>query len=101
MKFTTGLLVWVSRGLGKTPQVFPRLRGPANRRVDLHLPLIVSMVICNGWLGRNHARCRSASETSVGVNGGGVVNRSREERSGGTNRPARGQGWRFGRKTVT
>jgi hypothetical protein len=30
--------------LGKTPQVFPRIRGSANRRVDLHLPLIASIV---------------------------------------------------------
>jgi hypothetical protein len=42
MKFIAGLLVWVSRETGKTPQVFPRLRGSANPRVDLHLPLIAS-----------------------------------------------------------
>ncbi|MGB2609671.1 MAG: hypothetical protein WBC80_11895, partial [Isosphaeraceae bacterium] len=28
---------------GNTPQVFPRIRGSANRRVDLHLPLIASI----------------------------------------------------------
>ena len=43
MKFIAGLLVWVSRGTGKTPQVFLRLRASANRRVDLHLPLIASI----------------------------------------------------------
>src|SRR5208337_3231783 len=31
------------RGSGKTPQVFPRFRGSANRRVDFHLPLIASI----------------------------------------------------------
>jgi hypothetical protein len=43
MKFIAGLLVWVSRGIGKTPQVFPRLGGSASSRVDLHLPLIASI----------------------------------------------------------
>ena len=43
MKFIAGLRVWGNRGMGKTPQVFPRLRGSANRRVDLHLPLIASI----------------------------------------------------------
>src|SRR5271166_241447 len=43
MKFIAGLRVWVNGGSGKTPQVFPRFRGSANRRVDLHLPLIASI----------------------------------------------------------
>jgi hypothetical protein len=43
MKFIAGLLVWANRGIRETPQVFPRLRGFANRRVDLHLPLIASI----------------------------------------------------------
>src|SRR5271157_4707615 len=43
MKFIVGLRVWVNGRLGKTPQVFPRIRGSANRRVDLHLPLIASI----------------------------------------------------------
>src|SRR5271166_6133400 len=43
MKFIAGLRVWVNGRLGKTPQVFPRFRGSANRRVDLHLPLIASI----------------------------------------------------------
>src|SRR5271157_467671 len=43
MKFIAGLRVWVNGGTGKTPQVFPRIRGSANRRVDLHLPLIASI----------------------------------------------------------
>src|SRR5271166_3983299 len=43
MKFIVRLRVWVNGGLGKTPQVFPRFRGSANRRVDLHLPLIASI----------------------------------------------------------
>src|SRR5208337_5133652 len=40
MKFIAGLRVWVNGAMGKTPQVFPKIRGSANRRVDLHLPLI-------------------------------------------------------------
>ena len=43
MKFIAGLRVWGKGGTGKTPQVFPRIRGSANRRVDLHLPLIASI----------------------------------------------------------
>src|SRR5271157_1320255 len=43
MKFIAGLRVWVNGGTGKTPQVFPRIRGSANRRVDLFLPLIASI----------------------------------------------------------
>ncbi len=43
MKFIAGLLVWGNGGMGKTSQVFPRFRGSANHRVDLHLPLIVSI----------------------------------------------------------
>src|SRR5208337_2295555 len=43
MKFIAGLRVWVNGGSGKTPQVFPRIRGSANRHVDLHLPLIASI----------------------------------------------------------
>src|SRR5271166_6187995 len=43
MKFIVRLRVWVNGGLGKTSQVFPRFRGSANRRVDLHLPLIASI----------------------------------------------------------
>jgi hypothetical protein len=41
MKFIAGLLIRGNWGMGATPQVFPRLRGPANRRVDL--PLIASI----------------------------------------------------------
>src|SRR5208337_3247864 len=38
------VVVWSGvDALGKTPQVFPRFRGLANRRVDLHLPLIASI----------------------------------------------------------
>src|SRR5208283_1613544 len=48
MKFIAGLRVWVNGAMGKTPQVFPKIRGSANRRVDLHLPLIASI------LGRRH-----------------------------------------------
>jgi len=48
MKFIAGLLVRVSRGTGKTPQVFLRLRASANRRVDLHLPLIASIRATDG-----------------------------------------------------
>jgi len=43
MKFIAGLRVWVNGAMGKTPQVFPKIRGSANRRVDLHLPLIASI----------------------------------------------------------
>ena len=43
MKFIAGLRVWGNGAIGKTPQVFPRIRGSANRRVDLHLPLIASI----------------------------------------------------------
>ena len=39
-----GLRVWVNGRLGKTPQVVPRFNGSANRRVDLHLPLIASIL---------------------------------------------------------
>src|SRR5271157_1028375 len=44
MKFIAGLRVWVNGPLGKTPQVFPRFSGSANRRVDLFLPLIASIL---------------------------------------------------------
>jgi len=43
MKFIAGLRVWVNGATGKTPQIFPRIRGSANRSVDLHLPLIASI----------------------------------------------------------
>src|SRR5271166_4648747 len=58
MKFIAGLRVWVNGGLGKTPQVFPRIRGSANRRVDLHLPLIASIFgrRRRAWGGRTGAR---------------------------------------------
>src|SRR5208337_2991616 len=46
MKFIAGLRVWVNGAMGKTPQVFPKIRGSANRRVDLHLPLIASIPGC-------------------------------------------------------
>src|SRR5271157_5249152 len=49
MKFIVGLRVWVNGAMGKTPQVFPRIRGSANRRVDLHLPLIASIPGRRGW----------------------------------------------------
>src|SRR5208283_3634989 len=49
MKFIAGLRVWVNGALGKTPQVFPRIRGSANRRVDLHVPLIASIPGDCGW----------------------------------------------------
>jgi hypothetical protein len=53
MKFMSGLLVWGTWGsLGNNLKVFLRLRGPANRRVDLHLPLIASTAY------RNEARNR-------------------------------------------
>jgi hypothetical protein len=43
MKFIAGLRVWGMMWRLVTPQVFPGLRGCANRRVDL--PLIVSFGI--------------------------------------------------------
>src|SRR5271157_5128190 len=66
MKFIAGLRVWVNGALGKTPQVFPRIRGSANRRVDLHVPLIASISgrrqgtwgerrVARRTLGANHA----------------------------------------------
>src|SRR5208337_3225866 len=59
MKFIAGLRVWANGGLGKTPQVFPRIRGSANRRVDLHLPLIASIP------GRSRTRVRKRPPTSL------------------------------------
>src|SRR5208283_2777397 len=56
MKFIAGLRVWVNGAMGKTPQVFPKIRGSANRLVDLHLPLIASIS------GRRHAAWRGAGE---------------------------------------
>src|SRR5271165_3395740 len=53
MKFIAGLRVWVNGVTGKIPQVFPRFSGSANRRVDLHLPLIASI------LGRRHGALKS------------------------------------------
>jgi hypothetical protein len=44
MKFMADLRVWGDRGSRENVlKVFLRLRGPANRRVDLHLPLIASI----------------------------------------------------------
>jgi hypothetical protein len=43
MKFIAGLRVWGNWGSpGNVLKVFLRLRGSANRRVDLYLPLIAS-----------------------------------------------------------
>src|SRR5271157_1791047 len=43
MKFMVGLRVWGNWGIGETVlKVFLRLRGSANCRVDLYLPLIAS-----------------------------------------------------------
>src|SRR5271157_5827241 len=56
MKFIVGLRVWVNGGSGKTPQVVPRFRGSANRRVDLFLPLIASIP------GRSRTGHRRASD---------------------------------------
>src|SRR5271157_312420 len=58
MKFIAGLRVLVNGGSGKTPQVFPRFRGSANRRVDFHLPLIASIS------GRRHILRPSSHATS-------------------------------------
>src|SRR5271157_5850954 len=44
MKFIAGLRVWRNWGIVENVlKVFLRLRGSANRRVDLHLPLIASI----------------------------------------------------------
>src|SRR5271157_5374396 len=44
MKFIAGLRVWGNWGIGENVlKVFLRLRGSANRRVDLFLPLIASI----------------------------------------------------------
>src|SRR5208337_4981949 len=56
MKFIAGLRVWVNGVMGKTSQVFPRFSGSANRRVDLHLPLIASI------LGRRHGALESLAD---------------------------------------
>src|SRR5271157_6101542 len=56
MKFIAGLRVWVNGVTGKIPQVFPRFSGSANRRVDLHLPLIASI------LGRRHGALKSLAD---------------------------------------
>src|SRR5271157_3845620 len=56
MKFIAGLRVWVNGVMGKTSQVFPRFSGSANRRVDLHLPLIASI------LGRRHGALKSLAD---------------------------------------
>jgi len=49
MKFIAGLRVWGNWEIGENVlKVFLRLRGSANRRVDLFLPLIASI----GKLGR-------------------------------------------------
>jgi hypothetical protein len=43
MKFIAGLRVWRNWGIVENVlKVFLKLRGSANRRVDLHLPLIAS-----------------------------------------------------------
>src|SRR5271166_5162563 len=65
MKFIAGLRVWVNGATGKTPQVFPRFRGSANRRVDLHLPLIAS-ILClrRGAMATLADRRRRAEKTA-------------------------------------
>jgi hypothetical protein len=53
MKFIVGLRVWGNWKIGENVlKVFLRLRGSANRRVDLFLPLIAS-ILCP----RGGARC--------------------------------------------
>jgi hypothetical protein len=52
--------------LGKTPQVFHRFRGSANRRVDLHLPLIASI------LGRRPVARGETKSCSTTINRFGV-----------------------------
>src|SRR5271157_1961743 len=55
MKFIAGLRVWGNWEIGENVlKVFLRLRGSANRRVDLFLPLIASksgcnLIPCRGW----------------------------------------------------
>jgi hypothetical protein len=45
MKFIAGLRVWGNWKIGENVlKVFLRLRGSANRRVDLFLPLIASIL---------------------------------------------------------
>jgi hypothetical protein len=39
MKFIAKLLVWVSRGTVKTPQVFPKLRGSAKTLASIFTSL--------------------------------------------------------------
>src|ERR1700722_19532732 len=50
MKFIAGLLVWVKRGIGSTPQVFLTLR-VLQRVASTFPPLIVSTVSCAGSAG--------------------------------------------------
>jgi len=71
MKFIAGLRVWVNGAMGKTPQVFPKIRGSANRRVDLHLPLIASIPGDCGWDPEGGGR--------LNAEGGGVASDGRIE----------------------
>src|SRR5208282_1876126 len=61
MKFIAGLRVWGNWEIGENVlKVFLRLRGSANRRLDLFLPLIASISgrRCEAWgVGREN-RCR-------------------------------------------
>src|SRR5208282_797237 len=55
MKFIAKLRVWGNWGIGENVlKVFLRLRGSANRRVDLFLPLIASI---SGWRQCDASKC--------------------------------------------
>src|SRR5271157_6017925 len=55
MKFIAGLRVWGNWEIGENVlKVFLRLRGSANRRVDLFLPLIASI---SGWRQCDASKC--------------------------------------------
>jgi hypothetical protein len=57
MKFIAGLRVWGNWKIGENVlKVFLRLRGSANRRVDLFLPLIASIS------GRRHGALESLAD---------------------------------------
>jgi hypothetical protein len=59
MKFIAGLRVWRNWEIGENVlKVFLRLRGSANRRVDLFLPLIASI------LGRRRGALESLADRS-------------------------------------
>src|SRR5271157_6441435 len=76
MKFIAGLRVWGNWKIGENVlKVFLRLRGSANRRVDLFLPLIASIPGGRGRDIEGLAMPEAGTQTSSAHSGSGSPDR--------------------------